>query len=485
MAVFVDLDDEDIDPPQDGQPPRWNGTTKAIDDAVKAAAKAAAAIRPNVVNGMLPNDVGSGIGSGSEEAPNGLAVRENPNWNSMTQALGCYPIIMSVAASIDLNTLDNLSRTCRQVRANLLQYRAMLVVSTLHCSNEHLPVDPEETLRYRARAQNWFYMEEAGRTSYIGKSGQCARDLVDGCRRCGMVVCRNCAIKPPAPIVLRDRHRRLCVACTKAPLGCLVKPRLDPSVSLFSDAMQRAICKCDSSTGVWLCQPCGRTIRSDDYDYKSIWKWRNQYTDVLGGLGTGIGEGDRGVICGRDDACCAAREREQEMDCDTQDAASHANNHNNLLFGLPQSPSSSTAGSISANNGGGGSGGSPSSSLSFASSISSGSSSPLPSSSSIKPGYERHEIEGIGGVMKQKLLRMVKVGACVPEWVDEKANGEILGREVRGAVRSWCGWCWRVIPGAKDYADEKERDQVLKKEEKGKEKEIEKGGNEVLSATSS
>lgn len=96
---------------------------------------------------------------------------------------------MSVVASIDLNTLDNLSRTCRQIRADLLQYRKMLLVSTLHCSNEHVPVDPEATLRYRARAGNWFYIEDAG-SSYTGKSGQCARDLVSECRRCGTVVCR-------------------------------------------------------------------------------------------------------------------------------------------------------------------------------------------------------------------------------------------------------------------------------------------------------
>jgi hypothetical protein len=97
---------------------------------------------------------------------------------------------MSVASSIDLNTLDNLSRTCRQIREGLLQYRKMLLVSTLHCVNEHLPVDPEDTLRYRARAGNWYYMQDMGRCSFNGKAGQCARDLVGGCRRCGTVVCR-------------------------------------------------------------------------------------------------------------------------------------------------------------------------------------------------------------------------------------------------------------------------------------------------------
>lgn len=99
-------------------------------------------------------------------------------------------IVMAIASSIDLNTLDNLSRTCRSIRQGLLQYRKMLLVSTMHCCNEGLPVDKEDTLRYRARAGNWFYMQDISRTNYTGKSGECARDLVSECRRCGTVVCR-------------------------------------------------------------------------------------------------------------------------------------------------------------------------------------------------------------------------------------------------------------------------------------------------------
>lgn len=97
---------------------------------------------------------------------------------------------MSVVASIDLNTLDNLSRTCRQIHEDLLQYRKMLIVSTLHCTHEQLGVDPAEGLRYRARAADWGYMGDMGRSGSGGKSSQCARDLVSECRRCGTVVCR-------------------------------------------------------------------------------------------------------------------------------------------------------------------------------------------------------------------------------------------------------------------------------------------------------
>lgn len=92
-------------------------------------------------------------------------------------------------------------------------------------------------------------------------------------------------------------------------------------------------------------------------------------------------------------------------------------------------------------------------------------------SPAIKPGYERHEVEGIGGVMKNMRVRMVKVGACVPEWDDERARGEILGREVQGKRRSWCGWCRRVIPSCKDY----EMDRQADRKGKGKAKEGSEG----------
>lgn len=66
-----------------------------------------------------------------------------------------------------------------------------------------------------------------------------------------------------------------------------------------------------------------------------------------------------------------------------------------------------------------------------------------------QPGYFRQEIVGIGGVVKQKAKKRVTVGDCVVEYEDERESGQYLVREEEGAHRSWCGWCWRVIP-AKD-----------------------------------
>lgn len=93
-------------------------------------------------------------------------------------------IIASIVSSIDSNTLDALARSCRSVHDGLIQYRSVLLTLTLHCRNEGVPVNAE----YRARASNWHSMRDT--RSYNGKSGSCARDMVDECRKCGQVVCR-------------------------------------------------------------------------------------------------------------------------------------------------------------------------------------------------------------------------------------------------------------------------------------------------------
>jgi len=61
------------------------------------------------------------------------------------------------------------------------------------------------------------------------------------------------------------------------------------------------------------------------------------------------------------------------------------------------------------------------------------------------------EIEGIGGRVKMKGRRVVRVGAVVREWEDERDGNEpMLGREKGGDARCWCSWCERVVLGKKD-----------------------------------
>jgi len=215
-------------------------------------------------------------------------------------------------------------------------------------------------------------------------------------------------------------------------------------------------------------------LRSADHD--RIWKWRNQYGEVLGGVGTGIGEGDRGVPCGRESKCCSAKEREQETDCDAEDGRAESSldlrlHHSNGSSYFGSSPPSSASWSSSLayrpaqtqNH----AASSPwtiqsaSSATAASSSLSVASASTPPYSDGIdwrassphyRPGYARHEVEGIGGVVKSVGVRIIRVGGCVPEWEDEKQRGIIMGREASGQSRSWCGWCMRVILGNKDRA---------------------------------
>ena len=67
-----------------------------------------------------------------------------------------------------------------------------------------------------------------------------------------------------------------------------------------------------------------------------------------------------------------------------------------------------------------------------------------------RAGYLRQEIEGIGGVVKKKVKKKIRVGAPVWEFVDERETGDYLGREASGQRRSWCGWCERVVLGEHD-----------------------------------
>ncbi len=97
MALFVDLDDEDVEPPQHLHPDKllWNSTAAALGKVHH--------MRPTPPPSPLPHhtdppDVSrrdttasatvAGVGEAREsDATEVLAL----NWNAMTEALGCYP----------------------------------------------------------------------------------------------------------------------------------------------------------------------------------------------------------------------------------------------------------------------------------------------------------------------------------------------------------------------------------------------------------
>ena len=217
---------------------------------------------------------------------------------------------------------------------------------------------------------------------------------------------QNCTIKPPAPSALRGRHRRLCRVCNKAPLRNhtqYLEGSSSSSTSFTSEAFSREPCQCAEI--VYVCISCGNALRSADTTYMRGWTWRTRYSTYLGGLGTGIGEGNEGVECGKGDQCLAAKEIEKEIDCDGEELANLQREFQKVSGNGKQREGTS---------------------------------------------YLAQEMEGIGGVVKKKVKKRVKVGAVVKEYEDERDDGLYLKREHQGLSRSWCCWCSRVIPSLKD-----------------------------------
>lgn len=195
MVVFVDLDDPD-EVEHQHQHQHGHHTPFDMSDLINAHAARSLQHPPGGIT--------------EEEDEDG---RDHPNLNALSAVLGNYPsvfchsmsqksgiltiggssIISEIARHLDLNSLHDLSRTCRQFRANLLQHRRQLIPQTLRCVSDTLPAwKPEGVLR-EEEDDLWTTHGPAGiriprMTS--GRVGTCARDMVGECRRCGTVVCR-------------------------------------------------------------------------------------------------------------------------------------------------------------------------------------------------------------------------------------------------------------------------------------------------------
>jgi hypothetical protein len=105
----------------------------------------------------------------------------------------CRSIVSQLTSLLDLNTLHDLSRTCRQFRANLLQYRIMLKTLTLRCANE-IPdlAAMSGAEHYDPSVSHMRRMRKTSGRFTSGKIGPCARDMVGECRKCSEIVCRVC-----------------------------------------------------------------------------------------------------------------------------------------------------------------------------------------------------------------------------------------------------------------------------------------------------
>ncbi|KAK5161390.1 hypothetical protein LTS14_001186 [Recurvomyces mirabilis] len=189
------------------------------------------------------------------------------------------------------------------------------------------------------------------------------------------------------------------IGCFSAALTCY------PNDITSSKTLARGPCTC--ATEVWICQPCGNTLRTKDITYTRGWAWRNRYK-TCGGFGAGLGEGNEGVECGRGKDCHAVQEVYHEIECDVDELAA-----------LDLEP---TQAEVDGRHWEGSS-------------------------------YLTQEVVGIGGAVKKKIKKRVLVGAAVKEYEDEREHGTYLAREQKGLNRSYCSWCERVLPGKKDMED--------------------------------
>lgn len=115
----------------------------------------------------------------------------------VVQSLISTSVVRELARYLDLNTLDALSRTCRQIRANLIPYSRQLVKRTLRCDTQYNAILNEliregVSLSEGTRLANRLINEEAPKNGRLrwGISGLCARDMVGECQRCSKIVCR-------------------------------------------------------------------------------------------------------------------------------------------------------------------------------------------------------------------------------------------------------------------------------------------------------
>ena len=371
-----------------------------------------------------------------------------------------------LANHLDLIDLDSLSLTCHVIRESIIQFASQLKHHSLRCAfdvevKDEQPDQHDTLLALQLSMDDQIILSASGGPAFPvafetptrslrlhSKMSRCARDLVAPCRKCGISICRNCIEKPPSNNRLPGRLRRLCDSCIEAPLIMHKAPmveinepdllssstsstrsnRSDSSASDTSEHNQtvsldsvlempeiwlRDPCTC-ASKGVYLCHDCGHSAYAADNIYQRVWRWRSRYSTHLGGgLGTGLGLGNQGQKCGRDKYCLA-----------TKDAMA-------LVEAEWSSEDVSTPGAYE----------------------SSRSNTPVISEDGRHgPGYFRQEIEGIGGEIKSKSRKLVKVGATVYEFRDERESGNHLGREFSGELRSWCSWCARVCPSHTELA---------------------------------
>lgn len=131
-------------------------------------------------------------------------------------------------------------------------------------------------------------------------------------RMCGVIICRNCTEKPPPPAKLPGRLRRLCHICLSAPLDQHITTSIYVNGTI-RHGVTRGPCRCPEVP--YFCSQDGVGLSSADTEYRRTWTWRTHYSTYLGGVGTGIGQGNEAVKCARTVFCLGAQIVDVDLEC--------------------------------------------------------------------------------------------------------------------------------------------------------------------------
>lgn len=130
-----------------------------------------------------------------EQAPPAAAAPTAPmpemNQNHpFSAAIVLYPFIAGLARYLDRTDLHNLASTCRHLHRTLTDYRHTLLTLSLRCGW------PEVVAAAELAAATTPAEGPARLTNPIKRP--CPKDLVQGCIRCSLPICR--VRNPPSPL---------------------------------------------------------------------------------------------------------------------------------------------------------------------------------------------------------------------------------------------------------------------------------------------
>jgi len=128
--------------------------------------------------------------------------------HSFSAAIVLYPFIASLVGYLDRTDLHNLASTCRHLHDTLTDYRPTLLTLSMRCGW------PEALGSIGRRASSTAVSEALPRLNNPNRR-PCPKDLIQGCIRCSIPICR---VNPPASFLFLKLTLDRIVSVSRTPL---------------------------------------------------------------------------------------------------------------------------------------------------------------------------------------------------------------------------------------------------------------------------